>query len=277
MSEVTGRVYRSKFEEKEKIKFSQLLKISVSRPWIFLFREPIVLLFSIYVALVNGILYMSIAAFPIVYGELRGWSCGVVSLAFLGIVLGVIFAILYGIWDNRRYIKIAKIDVSVPVPPEIRLSPAMVGSFALPIGLFWFAWTNYPSVHFMVSISACVPLGFGMALIYVSSFNYLVDTYIIYAASALAANSVLRSLFAALFRKFFLYIVISHLVISSSIHPYNVPQSRHPLGGLRTCLSRAYMFTHAISFLEIRSSYSTCFKILIKSNQFYGSDFQISS
>jgi hypothetical protein len=105
------------------------------------------------------------------------------------------------LWDNRRYTKLVEKSGGRPVPPEARLPPAIVGAFALPIGLFWFAWTNYPSIHFMVSITAGVPFGFGMLLVFLASMNYLVDTYLIYAASVLAANSVLRSLFGAAFRK----------------------------------------------------------------------------
>jgi len=45
----------------------QLYKVSMSRPWRLLFFEPIVLLFSIYVALIYGILYLLFVAFPIIF------------------------------------------------------------------------------------------------------------------------------------------------------------------------------------------------------------------
>ena len=41
----------------------------------------------------------------------------------------------------------------------------MVGAFAIPIGMFWFAWTNYPSIHWIVCIVASAPFGFGMVLL----------------------------------------------------------------------------------------------------------------
>jgi len=78
----------------------------------------------------------------------------------------------------------------------------MVGAVFLPIGLFWFAWTNGKSVPFIVSIIATAPFGFGMVLVFLSIMNYLIDAYTIYAASVLAANSVLRSLFGAAFPLF---------------------------------------------------------------------------
>jgi hypothetical protein len=81
----------------------------------------------------------------------------------------------------------------------------MIGGIALPIGLFWFAWTNYPSIHWMASIAAGAPFGFGMVLVFLSVFNYLIDSYTIYAASVLAANSALRSLFGMAFPLFTTY------------------------------------------------------------------------
>jgi hypothetical protein len=78
----------------------------------------------------------------------------------------------------------------------------MLGGIAVPVGLFWFAWTNSPSIHWIVSILAGVPFGFGMVLIFLGMMNYLIDAYTIFAASVLAANAVLRSLFGAAFPLF---------------------------------------------------------------------------
>lgn len=52
----TGLVYRSKFEEKEIVALPKLFKTALSRPWILLFREPMVPLLSIYMAIVYGTL-----------------------------------------------------------------------------------------------------------------------------------------------------------------------------------------------------------------------------
>jgi hypothetical protein len=68
--------------------------------------------------------------------------------------------------------------------------------------MFWFAWTNYPSIHWIVCIIATAPFGAGMVLVFLACMNYLIDAYTIYAASVLAANSVLRSLFGAVFPLF---------------------------------------------------------------------------
>ncbi|CAF2156960.1 unnamed protein product [Rotaria magnacalcarata] len=202
LSKVTGFVYRSKFEEREQIRFGRLLRTSLSRPWIFLFREPIVLLLSIYMVIIYGILYMLFGAFPIVFNEERGWSPTIGGLAFIGIACGFIIGMIYCVFENRRYSRLVDANAGQPVPPEQRLPPAIVGAFALPIGLFLFAWTNYPSIHFTVPIAAGIPFGFGTNLVFLSLMNYLVDAYVIYAASVLAANLVLRSLFGVIFPLF---------------------------------------------------------------------------
>lgn len=209
LSKKTGKVYRSKIEiDRGKQSLGQSFKIALSRPWILLLREPIVLLLSIYMAIIYGTLYMMFAAFPIVYQQQRHWSEGIGGLAFLGVAFGMMGAVVYTIPDNKRYLKaeaaaIAKGETGAA--PEARLPPAMIGSIAIPIGLFIFAWTNYPSIHWIVSIIFTAPFGFGMVLVFLSIMNYLIDAYTIYAASVLAANSVLRSLFGAVFPLFTTY------------------------------------------------------------------------
>ncbi|CAN9442935.1 unnamed protein product [Alternaria alternata] len=203
LSKRTGQVYKSKSDAEQGTKtIGTAFKTALIRPWQLLFREPIVLLLSLYMAVVYGTLYMLFGAFPIVYQQGRGWSQGIGGLAFLGVAVGMILATAYSIWDNKRYNKVADASPGGVAPPEARLPPAILGSIVMPIGLFWFAWTNGPSIHWIVSIIASVPFGFSMVLVFLSIMNYLIDAYLIYAASALAANSVLRSLFGAAFPLF---------------------------------------------------------------------------
>ncbi|GAB0136169.1 hypothetical protein EsDP_00004481 [Epichloe bromicola] len=205
LSKITGEHYVSKLDhDRGRVTLAESFKTALSRPWILLFKEPIVFLLSIYMAIVYGTLYMLFAAFPIVYQQHRGWNQGVGGLAFLGIMVGMLAAIAYTIPSNNRYIETQK-KSGGSAPPEARLPPTLVGSIALPIGLFWFAWTNSESIHWIVSILAGVPFGFGMVLVFLSIMNYLIDSYTIFAASVLAANSVLRSLFGAAFPLFTTY------------------------------------------------------------------------
>ena len=170
--------------------------------------STVVLLLSVYMAIIYGTLYMCFGAFPIVYAETRHWSQGISGLAFLGVAVGMISAVIYAIPDNNRYLRAedsAKAKGERAAPPEARLPPGMIGAVCIPIGLFIFAWTNYPSIHWSVSIIFTAPFGFGMVLVFLSIMNYLIDAYTIYAASVLAASSVLRSTFGAVFPLFTTY------------------------------------------------------------------------
>ncbi|GAD94284.1 MFS transporter [Paecilomyces variotii No. 5] len=205
LSQVTGKAYASNLElQAGKITVREAFTGALSRPWILLFAEPIVLLLSVYMAIVYGTLYMLFSAFPIVYQKQRGWSPGIGSLPFMGVMTGMMMAVAYNMWDNKRFVKIYKQHRGF-APPEARLPPTMIGGIMIPIGLFWFAWTCGLNVHWIVSIIAAAPFGFGMVLVFLGVMNYLIDAYTIYAASVLAANSIIRSAFACAFPLFTTY------------------------------------------------------------------------
>lgn len=66
LSRLTGKVYISKLDAgKPKKTIGQSFRIALSRPWRLLFREPIVILTSIYMAILYGNMYMLFAAFPV--------------------------------------------------------------------------------------------------------------------------------------------------------------------------------------------------------------------
>lgn len=196
LSKATGKIYVSRLDQNKPKASTALL-----RPWVLLFCEPIVTLTSLYMAIIYGTLYMLFAAFPIVYQQHRGWSPGIGGLAFLGVTVGMVFALAYYLWDNKRYAR-AVAAAGGAAQPEARLPPAITGSILLPVGLFWFAWTNGENIHWSVSIIASGFFGAGLVLVFLALFNYLIDSYVVFAASALAANSVLRSLFGAAFPLF---------------------------------------------------------------------------
>lgn len=202
LSRRSGKVYKTKVDlEKGDIPVGKLISIALIRPWLLLFMEPIVLILSIYMSIVYGTLYLLFGAFPIVFQLERGWSEGVGGLPFLGVAIGMVGAILMGGTLNKWYLKAAAKNGGT-APPEARLVGCMIGALAIPIGMFWFAWTSYPSIHWLSPTAAGIPFGFGLTLIFLGITNYLIDAYTIFAASVLAANTVLRSLFGAAFPLF---------------------------------------------------------------------------
>lgn len=204
LSKITGKVYRSRTDiDQGKVSLGEAFSTGLKRPWILLFCEPIVLLLSLYHAIIYGILYMLFGAFPIVYRVGRGWNEGISGLPFVAVAIGVVSAITYVILvDNKQYMKKVVASGKGYTTPEARLPMCIVGAIALPAGLFWFAWTNSPNLPWAASVCAAIPFGFGMVLIFLSIMNYLIDSYTIFAASVLAGNGIIRSVFGAAFPLF---------------------------------------------------------------------------
>lgn len=73
--------------------------------------------------------------------------------------------------------------------PEGRLYFACIESVLLPLGLFWFGWTQFGHIHWIVPTLAVGCSTMGIFSIYLATFNYLADAYHRYASSALAAQS----------------------------------------------------------------------------------------
>jgi hypothetical protein len=178
LSKMTGSVYVSRLDAGQPPKtLTQELSVALSRPWVLLFLEPIVLLMSLYMSIVYGTLYMFFAAIPIVFEGSRGWNEGLAGLPFVGVTIGVILATVLSGVDNKRYVRLSETMAAkgAAVEPEARLSTAMVGSIILPIGLFLFAWTTYPSVHWIAPVIGALIFSCGLVLLFISQLSYLID------------------------------------------------------------------------------------------------------
>ncbi|KAL1959396.1 hypothetical protein VTO42DRAFT_2199 [Malbranchea cinnamomea] len=172
------------------------LRLFLLRPFQLLFLEPIVLLLSIYMSVLYGLLYMFFVAYPVVYEKGKGYSPGITGLMFIPLALGVILSAVCSPLVNKHYLKICAQYGGKP-PAEKRLIPMMLSCWLIPIGLFIFAWTSYPQIHWFGPAIGGFPVGFGFIFLYNSCNNYLVDTYQHQAASALAAKTFLRSMWGA--------------------------------------------------------------------------------
>ncbi|KAI9843752.1 MAG: hypothetical protein M1837_006112 [Sclerophora amabilis] len=177
-----------------KLELPKLLKVNLSRPFVMAVTEPICVFWDLYIGVVYAILYLCFVAYPIVFAQIRGWSPGMTGLAFVGIGVGSFLVIILEPLI-RRMINSHKIDPETGhVPPEAMVSAVCIGSICAPVGELWFAWTCVPNdVHWIWPILAGVPFGAGNALVFIYASNYLAHSYGIYSASAMAGNTVVRS------------------------------------------------------------------------------------
>ncbi|KAH7336073.1 major facilitator superfamily domain-containing protein [Rhexocercosporidium sp. MPI-PUGE-AT-0058] len=167
-----------------------------ARPLRMLLTEPMVTCIAFYASFVYGLLYLTLEVFPIVFNEDRGWSPVIGSLPFLALFIGVLSAVVVNLGNQPRYARALEASKGNPVP-EARLAPMAIGSFIFAFGLWWFGWTAKPSISWLSPVFAAVFIGAGFNIIFQQCINFLIDTYGLYAASAVSANTFLRSVLAA--------------------------------------------------------------------------------
>jgi DHA1 family multidrug resistance protein-like MFS transporter len=192
-------------QEEIEIDFRELITKNFSRPMRLLVTEPIVLLLSIYMAFIYGLLYLFLTAYPIVFQQIHGFSGGVGGLPYFGMIIGMVCAGIYIALTNPSYNRKLAANNGIPIP-EWRLPPVIIGGLSFAGGLFWFGWSGYKAdIHWIVPTLSGLLTGFGLLSIFLQSLNYLVDAYLMFAASAIAANTFMRSLAGAGFPLFSQY------------------------------------------------------------------------
>lgn len=149
---------------------------SVLRPFELLLLEPMVLNLCVLSALILGIVYLFFGAFGAIFQKTHGFSHEQVGLSFQGLFVGQLAGVLsrpFWLWyiprlvarDNQSLKSNAeKQDLRTP-EPEYRLLPAITGGILIPIGLFWFAWTTFPNIHWIVPIIGSGVYGIGSDLL----------------------------------------------------------------------------------------------------------------
>lgn len=127
---------------------------------------------------------------------------GVGGLPYFGMIIGEVIAGGYIIYTQPAYNKKLAANNNIPLP-EWRLPPVIIGGVLFAIGLFWFGWTGYrEDIHWIAPTLSGLFTGFGLMAIFLQCLNYLIDAYLMFAASAIAANTFLRSLCGAVFPLF---------------------------------------------------------------------------
>ncbi|OQU96091.1 hypothetical protein CLAIMM_02224 [Cladophialophora immunda] len=178
---------------------AHMLYLSLTIPFKLLTTEPVVFFFSLWVAFAWALLYMTFSVIPLVFQTRHNFNVEQSGGVFAAIAIGSVLATVLSIYQEKlAKMRWPKLNSS----PEGRLYfPCLEGAL-LPIGLFWFGWTTYSSIPWISPVLAIGCAQMGIFVIYLAVFNYLADVYHRYASSALAAQSFMRNIFAAVFPLF---------------------------------------------------------------------------
>ncbi|KAF8466800.1 MFS polyamine transporter [Russula ochroleuca] len=188
--------------ENKKWTLRELLCSTIIRPFTMIIFEPILLLVTLYMSLVYGIIYGLFEAYPLIFIEKRGLTIPQTGLVFIGIGIGAVLAVAVNWYFLRPYPRLLREWRGFP-PPENRLPPSMIAGPVLVIGTLWLGWTgNYASIPWYVPAMGSILVGMSIILVFISCLSYVVDAYLMYAASAFAANTMIRSGVAAAFPLF---------------------------------------------------------------------------
>lgn len=190
-----GRIIKVKIEGGDDRPLKRRLAGSVVRPLKILFTQPIVLVMSTYIAVLFGTTYSLWTNFEPIYGKTGyGFSTTQVGLMYLGPGIGFLLAVQFIVPKIDTVYNHLTEKNDGKSKPEFRLPLANIGAVLIPVSLFWFAWTVEFHVHWFVTILATVFFGLGQISILNATQNYYIDSFMKYAASAIAAGAVFRSI-----------------------------------------------------------------------------------
>ncbi|KAG8623341.1 hypothetical protein KVT40_008317 [Elsinoe batatas] len=171
---------------------------AVQRPTHMFLRSPIVAAMSIYVSFVYGILYVLFTTFTFVFVENYGWTPQKSGLVYIGLGIGTIIGLfILGSTSDKLCQHLAKKHNNGILRPEYRLPPLMYGGVTVPLGLFLYGWATQYTLYWPIPLAGTVLVGLGIIQTFMCIQTYLVDTFGMHAASAMAVNTVLRSIAAA--------------------------------------------------------------------------------
>lgn len=237
----------------------QLWLRAIVRPTKLLFLSPICAAMSVYMAVVYALLYLLFTTFTFVFEENYGFTESTVGLVYIGCGAGMLIGLfVLGATTDKMMQRLANKYNEGVIKPEYRLPWLVYAGPCIPIGLFIYGWAAEYKVQWAVPLLGTLIFGIGLIAAFMCINTYLVDAFTIYAASAMAASTVLRSLLGATFPLFGLqmYALSSSHICTASGHLTDillqVCQIRVRVGKLLTGLHRAGAVSDPILLLQVR-------------------------
>jgi DHA1 family multidrug resistance protein-like MFS transporter len=162
----------------------------------FFVTEPVVGVLGGYLVLLYVLLFSFLSGFDYIFKATYDLPIGLVGSCFGAIAAGTTFITLFApvffTWTRHKTEHIQ----GASVQPEFRLWPGIVAAPLLPIALFWLGWTNYSSISIWSGLAACFVFGVVLVSIYISSYEYIIDSYGDHAATALSSITFVRYIVA---------------------------------------------------------------------------------
>lgn len=170
------------------------LRISLIRPFRLLGTQIIVQVLAIYMAYLYGLMYLVLSTFPGLWEGTYGESVGIGGLNYIALGVGFFIGTQVCAPCQDRIYRVLKARNNGIGKPEFRVPLMIPGAILVPIGLFMYGWSAQARTHWIVPDIGAAIFAAGVIIGFQCIQTYIVDSYTRYAASAVGAATVLRSL-----------------------------------------------------------------------------------
>lgn len=201
LAKETGRTdYINAYDAKKSpkaLKKKAILLSGIARPFRMMCSSPILPMLALYMSFVFGLVYLIFTTVTEVFIDVYHFSPELSGLAYLGVGVGFFCGMITVAKTSDKTIARLTAANDGVYNPEMRLAPLLFFAWFVPISFFWYGWTVYFKVFWIVPILGLMPFGFGVMGIMAGVQTYFIDSGGMYAASAMAGLTVCRCLFAA--------------------------------------------------------------------------------
>lgn len=191
-AETGNASFQTEWEE-EGLTLGQTLRTAIKRPVKLITTQPIVQFCAVYMAFLYGLMYLVLSTFPRLWANQYHEPVHIGGLNYISAGLGFFVASQSNArLQDRIYLALKQKNNGIS-KPEFRIPLMIPASVLVPIGIFVYAWTAEVKAFWFWPNLGIFILSAGMIICFQAMQIYLVQTYTTYAASALAAATILRS------------------------------------------------------------------------------------
>ena len=191
---------RSPYEKPDQT-VTQVFSHAFVRPLILFTTEPIVQILAVFMLYLYGLMYLVVTTFSTLWREHYHESLSITGLNYISLSIGFIAAAQIGApLNDRIYKRLKEGHAGLRSAerntgfPEYRIPLMVPASLLVPVGLVWYGWSAQHHLHWVMPNVGAGLLAMGTTMSFQCIQAYIVDAYALYAASAIAAATVLRSL-----------------------------------------------------------------------------------
>ncbi|OJD32191.1 mfs multidrug transporter [Diplodia corticola] len=191
-------------DDDDKGKTLASIRGDLKRPFIMLGTQPIVQTVALLMGFLFGLNQLTIATFEAVWEQRYGMPPRTASLNYLAIAAGLILGSqvggrvndkIYALCTRRSSRRHSGSSASTDAGrPEHRAYLMYAVALLLPTGQLLYSWSAQLHLHFLLPDAGALVFSAGIIVGYQCVQAYVIDCYPVYAASAMGALTLLRSL-----------------------------------------------------------------------------------